>query len=108
MKKIIECVANFSEGRRQAIVAEIVAAIGGAAGVRVLGAESDSDHNRSVVTFVGAPKAAAEAAYRGICVAAASIDMNHHRGQHPRIGAADVIPFVPWRNASMAECAALA
>ena len=108
LKKIIECVANFSEGRRQAIVAEIVAAIGGAAGVSVLCAESDSDHNRSVVTFVGAPKAAAEAAYRGICVAAASIDMNHHRGQHPRVGAADVIPFVPLRNASMAECAALA
>lgn len=108
MRKIIECVANFSEGRRKAIVAEIVAAIAGAAGVTMLGAESDSDHNRSVVTFVGAPNAVAEAAYRGICVAAKFIDMNHHRGQHPRIGAADVIPFVPLRNASMAECAALA
>ena len=108
MNKIIECVANFSEGRRQAIVAEIVASIAGVAGASVLGAESDSDHNRSVVTFVGAPDAVAEAAYRGICVAAKSIDMNLHRGEHPRIGAADVIPFVPLRNATMAECAALA
>ena len=108
LKKIIECVANYSEGRRLDVVDEIVASIAGAAGVGLLGAESDYDHNRSVVTFVGAPKAVTEAAFHSICVAAASIDMNQHWGQHPRIGAADVIPFVPLRNATMAECASLA
>ena len=108
MRKIIECVANFSEGRRQAIVDEIVASVAGTTGVDVLGAESDGDHNRTVVTFVGEPQAIAEAAFAGIGVAARRIDMDHHRGQHPRIGAADVIPFVPLRNATMAECAALA
>lgn len=108
MNKIIECVANFSEGRRHEIVDEIVAAIACTTGVELLGAESDIDHNRSVVTFVGAPQAVAEAAYAATSAAAASIDMNQHRGQHPRIGAADVIPFVPLRNATMAECVSLA
>ena len=108
MEKIVECVANFSEGRRQEIVDEIVVSIAGTVGVVVLGNESDIDHNRSVVTFVGAPQAVAEAAYAGICVAATQIDMNHHQGQHPRIGAADVIPFVPLRNVTMAECVVLA
>jgi len=108
LKKIVECVANFSEGRRDEIVDEIVDSIAGAAGVDLLGSESDMDHNRSVVTFVGAPQAVAEAAFAGIEAAAAKIDMNQHRGQHPRIGAADVIPFVPLRNVTMSECVALA
>ena len=108
MNKIIECVANYSEGRRLDIVDEIVASIAGTAGVGLLGAESDYDHNRSVVTFVGAPRAVTQAAYASIKVAAALIDLNRHRGQHPRIGAADVIPFVPLRNATMAECISLA
>lgn len=108
MNKIIECVANFSEGRRLNIVDEIVASIAGTTGVGLLGAESDYDHNRSVVTFVGAPQAVAQAAYESIKVAAGSIYLNQHRGQHPRIGAADVIPFVPLRNATMAECVSLA
>ena len=108
MKKIVECVANFSEGRREDIVDEIVGAIAGKADVDVLGSESDIDHNRSVVTFIGAPQAVAEAAFAGVQVAAAKIDMNQHRGQHPRIGAADVIPFVPLRNVTMAECVNLA
>ena len=108
MKQIVECVANFSEGRRDEIVDEIVDSIAGAAGVDVLGSESDRDHNRSVVTFVGAPQAVAEAAFAGIGAAAAKIDMNQHRGQHPRIGAADVIPFVPLRNVTMSECVAVA
>ena len=106
--KIVECVANFSEGRRAEIDAEIVDAIAGSAGVDVIGSESDTDHNRSVVTFVGAPRAVADAAFAGIEIAAAKIDMNQHRGQHPRIGAADVIPFVPLRNVNMAECVELA
>lgn len=108
LNKIVECVANFSEGRRHEIVDEIVASIAGAAEVHVLGAESDVDHNRSVVTFVGAPNAVAAAAFAGISVAARSIDMSQHRGKHPRIGAADVIPFVPLRNVTMTECVALA
>ncbi len=108
LEKIVECVANFSEGRRQEIVDEIVVSIARTAGVVVLGAESDIDHNRSVLTFVGAPQAVAEAAFSGIRAAAAQIDMNHHQGQHPRIGAADVIPFVPLRNVTMAECVELA
>ena len=108
LKKIVECVANFSEGKRQEIVDAIVASVAGTADVNVLGAESDIDHNRSVVTFVGAPKAVAEAAYSGVRVAAERIDMHQQRGEHPRIGAADVIPFVPLRNATMAECVALA
>lgn len=106
--KIVECVANFSEGRRDEIIAEIVDAIAGAAGVDVLGSESDMDHNRSVVTFAGAPRAVAEAAFAGIEIATAKIDMNEHQGQHPRIGAADVIPFVPLRNVTMADCVELA
>lgn len=106
--KIVECVANVSDGRRDEIVAEIVDAIAGVAGVDVLGSESDMDHNRSVVTFAGAPRAVAEAAFASIEIATAKIDMNEHQGQHPRIGAADVIPFVPLRDVTMAECVDLA
>ncbi|MCY4062262.1 MAG: glutamate formimidoyltransferase [Chloroflexi bacterium] len=108
MKTIVECVANFSEGRREKIVDQIVDSIAGFSGVDVLGAESDMDHNRSVVTFAGAPHAVANAAFASVQVAATMIDMNQHRGQHPRIGAADVIPFVPLRNVTMAECVELA
>ena len=103
MEKIVECVANFSEGRRAHVVDEIVGAIAGQAGVSVLGVESDFDHHRSVATFVGAPQAVSAAAFAGIRVAAERIDMTRHWGQHPRIGAADVIPFVPLRNVTMAN-----
>ena len=108
MKSIVECVANFSEGRRKPVIDEIVAEIAGVAGVDLLGAESDIDHNRSVATFVGAPAAVSEAAFATIRAAAQRIDMSRQRGQHPRIGAADVIPFTPLRNATMADCVALA
>ncbi|MYD08802.1 MAG: glutamate formimidoyltransferase [Chloroflexi bacterium] len=104
MSALIECVANFSEGRRSAVVESIVGAIADTSGATVLGYESDSDHNRAVVTFVGAPDSVAEAAFAGISRAADSIDMDEHRGQHPRIGAADVVPFVPLRGACMDEC----
>ncbi len=107
-KEIIECVANFSEGRRHKILAEIVAAIALKPDVDVLSVESDVDHNRTVLTFVGAPQAVAEAAFSSIRVAASCIDMRRHRGQHPRIGAADVIPFVPLRNVTMDQCVSLA
>ena len=105
---LIECVPNFSEGRRPEVVAEIVAAIASVSDVDVLAHESDADHNRSVVTFVGPPVAVVEAAFRGIQRAAARIDLNMHQGQHPRIGAADVVPFVPLHGATLADCAALA
>ncbi|MCY4539554.1 MAG: glutamate formimidoyltransferase [Chloroflexi bacterium] len=108
MQRIVECVANFSEGRRTEVIREIVASIASTQSVAVLGWESDVDHNRSVVTFAGAPAAVAEAAFAGIHVAAALIDMDTHAGQHPRIGAADVLPFVPLYNVSMDDCVRLA
>ncbi len=108
MRRIVECVANFSEGRRSEVVGEIVAAISSTENVAVLGWESDVDHNRSVVTFAGEPAAVVEAAFTGIQVAAALIDMDCHSGQHPRIGAADVLPFVPLYNVSMDDCVRLA
>ena len=108
MRRIVECVANFSEGRRREVIAEIVSAIAEVPGLAVLAWESDADHNRSVVTFAGAPDAVASGAFAGIRAAAARIDMNRQAGQHPRIGAADVIPFVPLQNVSMQDCARLA
>ena len=105
---LVECVANFSEGQRAEAVASIVKEIQTVDGVTVLGWESDADHNRSVVTFVGGVDDIAEAAFAGIRAAANLIDMERHRGQHPRVGAADVIPFIPLRNATMADCVKLA
>ncbi len=104
---MVECVPNFSEGRDEAKVRAIVEAIAGA-GVLLLGWESDVDHNRSVVTFAGAPEAVLEGAIRGAGRAAELIDLTAHRGVHPRVGAADVIPFVPLDGSTMEECVALA
>lgn len=101
---LIECIPNFSEGRRPAVVDEIAAAIGGVEGVEVLDRQSDPAHNRSVITFVGQERAAAEAAFRGIAAATRLIDMNHHEGAHPRFGAADVVPFVPIVESDMPVC----
>jgi glutamate formiminotransferase len=103
---LVECVANFSEGCRQDVIAAIVDAISGAA--PVLDVHSDADHNRTVVTFAGAPESVIEAAYAGIATAARLIDLDAHRGQHPRIGAADVVPFVPLSGVTLEECAGLA
>ncbi|MBC8448435.1 MAG: glutamate formimidoyltransferase [Chloroflexi bacterium] len=108
MQKIVECVPNFSEGRRQPVIDAIAAAIGSVDGVRVLDVQSDADHNRTVVTFVGGPEAVAEGAFQSIATAAQLIDLDHHRGEHPRIGAADVVPLVPVRGVAMEECVALA
>lgn len=105
---LVECVPNFSEGRRREVIEAIVSAITGAAPVHVLDVESDPDHNRTVVTFVGAPEDALEAAFAGIAKAAELIDMEQHRGAHPRMGAADVVPFVPIRGVTMQECVELA
>jgi glutamate formiminotransferase / 5-formyltetrahydrofolate cyclo-ligase len=101
---LIECVPNFSEGQRQEIVDEIVAAIANVQGVEVLDRQSDPAHNRSVITFVGQEGAAAEAAFRGIAAAARLIDLNRHKGAHPRFGAADVVPFVPIAEGDMSVC----
>ncbi len=108
MSALIECVANFSEGRRGAIIERIVDAIALVPGVTVLGYESDADHNRAVVTFIGAPAYVSDAAFAGIARAAELIDLDQHHGQHPRIGAADVVPFVPLRGTDTEECVRLA
>ncbi len=108
MNRIIECVPNFSEGRRPEVVAAIVDAIRSAPGVTVLDVTSDPDHNRSVVTFVGSPETVAEGAFRGIAKAAELIDLDQHTGEHPRMGATDVVPFVPVKNVTAKECAAIA
>jgi glutamate formiminotransferase len=104
---VIECVPNFSEGRDQSTIRGIVDAIA-SAGVLLLGYESDVDHNRSVVTFAGAPETVMEGAIRGAGKATELIDLTHHEGVHPRVGAADVIPFVPLDGASIHDCARFA
>ena len=108
MRKIVECVPNFSEGRRKEVIDQIAEAIATAPHVHVLDVQSDADHNRTVVTFVGEPGAVEEAAFRGIEKAAELIDMNLHRGEHPRLGAADVVPFVPIKGVTMEDCVAIA
>jgi len=108
LKPLVECVPNFSEGRRLDIVEAIVAAMRAVPDVRVLDVESDADHNRSVVTIVGSPPAVQEAAFQGIAKAAELIDMDVHQGAHPRLGATDVVPFVPISGVTMEECVRLA
>lgn len=98
----VECVPNFSEGRDPRVVEEIVASIAGVAGVRVLDYSLNADHNRAVVTFTGPPEAVAEAAFLGVRAAVERIDLRRHQGAHPRIGAADVVPFVPLQDAPQA------
>jgi glutamate formiminotransferase len=105
---MIECVPNFSEGRDKAVVRAIVDAICSASGVRVLGWELDPDHHRSVVTFIGDPDDVLEGAIRGVGKAADLIDLRKHQGVHPRVGAADVVPFIPLDGSGMADCVAIA
>jgi glutamate formiminotransferase len=101
-------VPNFSEGRDPEVVAALEQAVRGVAGARLLDTHSDPDHHRTVLTLVGPPDAAAEAAFRAVREAAARIDLRRHQGVHPRIGAADVVPFVPLGETPMATCVALA
>lgn len=108
MRRIVECVPNFSEGRRKEVVDEIVKAITSVSGASLLDIEMDADHNRSVVTFAGRPRAVEEAAFRSIQRAAELIDMDEHEGEHPRIGAADVIPFVPISGVTLDQCVEMA
>ncbi|HXE57778.1 MAG TPA: glutamate formimidoyltransferase [Gemmatimonadales bacterium] len=106
--KLVECVPNFSEGRRPEVVAAIRDAIAAVAGVSILDVSSDHSHNRTVVTFVVDVDHAVEAAFAGVRVARDLIDLNHHAGEHPRMGAADVVPFVPLESSTMDDCIRLA
>ena len=108
MTEIVECVPNFSEGRRKEVVDAIANAIASVPGVRLLDTEMDPNHNRSVITFIGDRSAVAEGAFQGAKAAVARIDMNTHRGEHPRVGALDVLPFVPILGVTMEDCIALA
>jgi len=106
--KLVECVPNFSEGRDQGVIDAIVAAIASVEGAHLLDVDPGRDTNRTVVTFVAPLERAAEAAFRGIAKAAELIDMAKHHGEHPRMGATDVCPFVPLGTTTMDECVALA
>lgn len=108
MAKLMECIPNISEGRRKAVVEAVVDEVRATAGVSLLDYSSDENHNRSVITFVGEPNAVSEAAFRVAKKAVELIDLNSHTGEHPRMGAVDVIPFVPIRGMEMAECVELA
>ena len=108
MKKIIECVPNFSEGRDMNIIKQITDAIESVEGARLLNVDPGKGTNRTVVTFVGDENAVVEAAYRAITKAAELIDMSKHKGEHPRFGATDVCPFIPIANATMEDCIACA
>src|SRR5688500_13109520 len=105
---LVECVPNFSEGRDPVTIAALQDAVRGVEDVRLLDTHSDVDHHRTVLTFAGPPGPVAEAAFRAVREAAGRIDLRRHRGVHPRIGAADVVPFVPLGDAPMAACVALA
>jgi len=108
MKRLIECVPNFSEGRDAAKVNAIVAAMSSVAGVYVLDREMDADHNRCVITLAGEPEAVAEAALQGTGKAMEMIDLTKHTGAHPRVGATDVVPFIPIDGVTIEDCVALA
>lgn len=107
MNKIMECVPNFSEGRDLQKIDKIVAPFRGKQGVKLLDYSNDEDHNRLVVTVVGEPEPLRDAVLEAISVAVELIDLNHHQGQHPRMGAVDVVPFIPIRNVTMEEAVAL-
>ncbi len=107
MNKIIECVPNFSEGRDKVKIEKIVEPFRSKAGVKLLDYSNDEDHNRMVVTVVGEPEPLKEALLEAIGVAVEVIDLRVHQGQHPRMDAVDVVPFIPIKNATMDECIAL-
>jgi glutamate formiminotransferase/formiminotetrahydrofolate cyclodeaminase len=107
MNQIVECIPNFSEARRPEVVQQIVSAAA-SVGVRILDCSSDMDHNRTVLTFAGTPAKVEEAAFQAIKIASELIDMNFHTGEHPRIGATDVVPFVPITGVEMSECVEMA
>lgn len=107
-KALVECVPNFSEGRRSEVLEEIKASITAVPGVYLLDTHMDPDHNRSVISYVGSPEAVEEAAFQMIKTAAGLINMEEHSGEHPRLGATDVVPFVPISDITMEECVEIA
>src|SRR3954469_12491001 len=106
--RLVECVPNFSEGRKTETIDRVARAIESEPGVIVLNRHIDADHNRSVITFVGEPDAIANAAVKAVATAKELIDLRTHAGVHPRIGATDVLPFIPVSGVTMDECVALA
>ncbi|MGI5892477.1 MAG: glutamate formimidoyltransferase [Bacillota bacterium] len=108
MEKLVECVPNFSEGRNQAVLQAIAEKISAVEGVKLLDYSADYDHNRSVYTIVGQPQAVSQSIFAAAAYALEHIDLSKHQGKHPRIGAVDVIPFIPYRNMNMAEAADVA
>jgi glutamate formiminotransferase len=107
-EKIVECVPNFSEGQRPEVIDAIADAVSSVRGVLLLNRHIDSDHNRSVLTFAGTPTGVMDAAFAAIAKAAELIDMDTHRGVHPRLGAADIVPFVPLQGMTMDDCVEMA
>jgi len=108
MGQLIECIPNFSEGRRPEVIEELLNAIRGVQGVKLLDCSSDVSHNRSVVTFAGEPRSVKEAAFLAAQKAKDLINLEEHRGEHPRMGSTDIIPFVPISGITMEECVSLA
>jgi glutamate formiminotransferase/formiminotetrahydrofolate cyclodeaminase len=108
MRQLVECVPNFSEGRDTNIIDQIAQSIKAVNGVKLLSVEPDKDYNRCVVTFVGEPAGVVEAAFQATKTAARLIDMTKHKGEHPRMGATDVVPFIPISGVTMADCVKLA
>ncbi len=108
VERLVECVPNFSEGRSGETVARLVEAVEEVEGALVLGTHVDADHNRSVVTFVAPPERVVEAAVHVVARAAELIDLRRHAGEHPRMGACDVLPFIPLRGMTVEECVVLA
>ncbi|MCX5801092.1 MAG: glutamate formimidoyltransferase [Candidatus Eisenbacteria bacterium] len=108
MARLVECVPNFSEGKDAGVVEAIVKEICSVDGVKLLDKEMNADHNRAVISFIGEPEAVVEAAFKGAKKAHELIDLNKHEGEHPRMGATDVIPIVPLMNVTMSECVELA
>src|SRR5947209_17112135 len=108
MDRLVECVPNFSEGRKLETIERLVEVIESVEGAVVLGTHSDADHNRSVITFVADAERVVEAAVRAVALASGLIDLRSHTGQHPRVGATDVLPFVPVRDVTMEDCVRLA
>jgi len=108
MRRLVECVPNFSEGRRPEVIEQIVSEIKSVSGVSMLDQEMDADHNRAVVSFVGEPEAVLDAAFKAVRKASELIDLTKHKGEHPRMGATDVVPFVPISGVKEGECIELA
>src|SRR5262245_26771146 len=108
MTRLVECVPNFSEGRRREVIEELLQVVAGVPGATLLDSEMDPDHNRSVLTFAGEPEPVMEAAFRLMRRASELIDLNSHQGQHPRMGATDAVPFAPIEGVTLDECAGFA